>query len=682
MSGWLRIHEGSSLSFNRLFTTATLCRYWAVLRSSLLVRVNSRRHCFSLHRTSSHTTSLLNKIFYETPSAPTPSLVFPVSDSTTSLRVITIPSTSGSSIGIVGDHLHQKGFALVDVASGIELFCVAGDRDEYKNWVSALTNQLRPDNTTQSDAHKECCHQLISIGDEGSTASPLLTAETSGDRPFTSLPSDTPNMDDAANVSVKNEAVDQIEQSVSTHAHFQANDESEIEMDTISLSGSDEVSSALDGSPFPNQNPPATQRAEHSSSLNVTPESEVPKGTIVISTREILKKSRFASTKINSALKNAKGGMLAASERGRDGLKQALEANAASLNATSQTRAEFGQKMSGLKQNANIKISKLTTAVRSNAQEHAKLPIGAPQQLADPVSSSGVDTLGSNSQVPSFHSNASLQQNRQEKIKMKLAHLDQSMSTTMRRLKIEEKLSSIGTAVRNAANEGQSVARQISSTGSVSQLKASEQRQQRSAINMGARETFWSHSHLPVRVKSIKVGGPLVVHGDDYINGKSRSLSKIEGNLIIDVHVHTAETDVSPPNDGLQLGVDEAYSALKQHFKLTSTDIETGAVSVVSRSLSELLLFYTALSEQLSTYIDCAEQVTYQHATQSISFFDQSFHKLASLERLRVSGSMLEGILGVSKSTNHVSIREGHGKTVCNIDFLFYAFLIHCYQVN
>jgi hypothetical protein len=37
MSGWLRISERSELSFHRLFATATLFRYWAVLNNSLMV---------------------------------------------------------------------------------------------------------------------------------------------------------------------------------------------------------------------------------------------------------------------------------------------------------------------------------------------------------------------------------------------------------------------------------------------------------------------------------------------------------------------------------------------------------------------------------------------------------------------------------------------------------------------
>ena len=222
----------------------------------------------------------------------------------------------------------------------------------------------------------------------------------------------------------------------------------------------------------------------------------------------------------------------------------------------------------------------------------------------------------------------------------------------MRRLKIDEKLNSIGTAVKNAANEGQVVARQISSTGSVSQLKSSEQRQ-KPTIKMDGRETFSSHSDLPVRVKSIKAGGPLIIHSDDYIYEKSQSLSKIPGTWVIDVQVHKAEL---------------RDSALSERFKLTSTEIKNDTVDVVFRSLSELLRFYTSISEQLSSYIDCAEQITYQNTTNGNSYSDKSFHKLDSLERLKMCGSMLEDILNANMSGNdHAAIWESHGKTPCCI---------------
>ena len=79
-----------------------------------------------------------------------PVFVLPVSP-TTSMRVITIPSAPNGSIGIVGNHLEQTGFALVDSVSGTEIFCVSKDRDDFKAWVYAISCQLTGSSTKQLD---------------------------------------------------------------------------------------------------------------------------------------------------------------------------------------------------------------------------------------------------------------------------------------------------------------------------------------------------------------------------------------------------------------------------------------------------------------------------------------------------------------------------------------------------
>lgn len=46
--GWLRVSEGSDLSFHRLFSTALLVRYWVVMSNSLLVSVPTLCPCYVL----------------------------------------------------------------------------------------------------------------------------------------------------------------------------------------------------------------------------------------------------------------------------------------------------------------------------------------------------------------------------------------------------------------------------------------------------------------------------------------------------------------------------------------------------------------------------------------------------------------------------------------------------------
>lgn len=608
--------------------------------------------------------ALFEKVCYESPGAPIPSLVFPLSVQTTSLRVITMPSASGSA-GIVGNHLQQKGFALFDSGSDIELFCVASDLNEYKKWASAISSQLKQGSTLHSDDPEQSKFEVPQpITTEEDNATSFETSSTSDPSPPTIRAS---IVDESAICEhhTAGEGCSTIEhQPAPILADEIALDDSEIELDTISLSGSDET--LLDPSDPSSLNPDqhTIQEAEQPRVAQIPQEA---KASTMVQTRDILKKSRFASSKLNSALKTAKGGMLAASEKGRDGLKQALEASASS-NTTAQTRAEIGLKFSGLKQNANVKMSKLSTAVRVSVQEHTKPSNKPVQQVGGQTLNSGLETLGSESQVLEFPNN-SAQLNRQDQMKKKLANLDQSMSTTMRRLKIDEKLNSIGTAVRNAASEGQVVARQISSTGSVSQLK-SEQRLQRS-IKMDGRETFSSHSVLPVKVKSMKAGGPLVLHDDDYIHEKCQSLSKIEGNWIIDVQIHKVEREISssaPSSfnvvESQSMRVNDGYLTGRKQlkFKLYSTETSTGTAKVVSKTLSEILIFHATISEELASYFNCAAEIAYREATGRTYSMNPLLNKLTSLEHVRVSGSILEGVLQASNSLD--SIYEGHCKIV------------------
>jgi hypothetical protein len=546
------------------------------------------------------------------------------------MRVITIPSAPNGSIGIVGNHLEQTGFALVDSVSGTEIFCVSKDRDDFKAWVYAISCQLTGSSTKQLDDCVVKEHQDIeppqanSLESNGSVEASGVIISAS-DSFIPDIVPDAQVLTNQLPDSSPDDDVDDMDM-----------------MDTISLSGSDDNPSALEldnAADVCHEQLESPQAEQHVSTPVAQHDVVKPKASTIPSTRDLIKTSRFATSKLNSALKSAK-------EKGRDSV---------------QNRAELGQKLSGLRQNANMKMSQFSTVVKTSVQEHSRVDPRAVKQV-DPALNSGLETLGE-SQVLDFPNN-SVQPNRQEQMKKKLASLDQSMSTTMRRLKLDEKLNNISTALRHAASEGQVVARQISNTGSVSQLKSSEQRQMKS-IKMDARETFSSHSDLPVRVKSIKAGNPLVLHSDSYLTEKSQSLSKIKGDWYIGVQVHNEyEVPIGMPFSEVHSETVQSTSGdsgrKQMKFKITSTEVGTGMSESVFKSLSDVLIFNALISEALSSY-DCAAQVAYKEETEGVESME-GFHKLTSIEKLRVCGSMLQGILDASNLSGSTSIQNGHCK--------------------
>jgi hypothetical protein len=95
-------------------------------------------------------------------------------------------------------------------------------------------------------------------------------------------------------------------------------------------------------------------------------------------------------------------------------------------------------------------------------------------------------------------------------------------------------------------------------------------------------------------------------------------------------------------------------------FKITSTEVGTGMSESVFKSLSDVLIFNALISEALSSY-DCAAQVAYKEETEGVESME-GFHKLTSIEKLRVCGSMLQGILDASNLSGSTSIQNGHCK--------------------
>jgi hypothetical protein len=552
-------------------------------------------------------------------------------------------------MGIVDKHLQQKGFALVD-SSGLELFCVASDRDDFRMWVSAISNQIEH-GTPPDDVVNE--KPALEPSESPHADHELFSSSHEQHMNITDVKAVDP---DQLNPTI--ESCEEVTSSTTATDSIDDNDSDSTEMDTISLSGSDD---AIDG---PSQHQQIEQKITTTSTVKLVaePESEVAKTPSIPKSRELLSKSRFASSKFNSALQSAKGGVISASEKGRV-LRQALEANV----TTTAPKAELSHKLSGLKQNASAKVTKMSSAVRTSVQEHSKAAFHGSQQK-DPNSSqlalnSGLEALGSESQVLDFPDNT-VQPNRQEQMKKKLADFDQSVSSTMRRLKLDEKLNTISMVVKHAASEGQIVARQISSTGSVSQLKSEHQRQLKS-IKFDARETFSSHSDIPVRVKSIKAGAPLIMHNDDYLSDMSRTLLKIRGNWMIEVKVQQKISEITSLNaEGSEVSTESRPMQVERHqlIEITSTDIGSGSATTVSKSLSDIIFFHAVISESLSSHVKCAAEVTHRVASNEFDPMDTMLQRMSPLERIQASGSILQGVLDTSKA-NNMCVDQGHCKS-------------------
>ena len=556
----------------------------------------------------------LKQICFEYPGAPTPILVFPISVLTTSLREIAIPSNAPT--GIADAHLQKKGFALVNSANNTELFCVATDSDEYVMWVSEISEQLKQTSKTFDIVPEKDQIQPVSIPESDQANSLFINGIVAP-----SFDNNAPAEDKQSTVDASSIASEDAQSKMSTispavtegEENIDEMDAESVDMETISLSRSDEKDHDGKSSTICIEIP-GTEKEKQS---RVGPRVAM-KAAPTLSTRDLLSKSRISASKFNSAFSKAK-------EKGRDGLRQALEVSESQ--SSMPTKSDVGQRLNGLKQNANVKISKLSNAVRTTVQEHTQVTVREDRHV-EHISFSGLETLGSESQVLELPNNSV--HNRQEQIRGRLTNLDQSM---IKRLKIDEKLNTIGNAMRNAANEGQVVARQISNTGSVSQLKSSAQRQPKSN-KFDARETFTSHSYQPVRVKSIKSSTPLIIT-DEYLSEKGRSLSKIRGTWIIKVEMEA---------------IDSEHKMYEQKLKITSTEIDARSAKTVTKSLSEVCFFYTLISEMLSSYLDCAAVVTHKDAIMEESI-DPILYKLSPLERIQMSGYILQGVLDATKPT-------------------------------
>lgn len=669
VSGWVRVGEGSVASFpHRIFSAATLYRYWTVLSGKLL-------------------------LVYKAPGCNHPSFILPLGPST-QLQSVAIASSNASKTGtgIVGYHLQHCGFALVDLVDGTELFFVPSNRDEYETWIAAISKALG----------KNRPQQQVSIGvvdDVDGIATLSLNDEILQQQ----LPAETAQIDETsvekASVEVESVCLETTDETVDDEMT------DEVELDTISLSDRSAKieyirSTNQHHDPFEDLAPLPSCKDEGAATfaaVHLNPQGEPSSVTnhdanntqsLPLRDRMAKGKSKFAASKLSSALKSAKGGVLAAGEIGRDGIRALAQEgiqpredrprtqpsptnnnNAMSSAFGKERSLVVGQRMSVLKQSASSKLTKLSTAVKSSLQEH-QMPerqtrtsyLSDLSQHAE-QSSIEVDPFGLIEYTES-HDERPANKGKQQEMRKRFSNLDQSM----RRLKIDEKLSHMSAAVKQAANDSQ-VMRQLSSA-SISHARGSDHgrhrvgigddiKSQQKPVKFDARETFFSHNELPVKVKSIKASGTsLVMDRGEFLSEIGKSLRKIEGNWTI--HVETMQSsDITEKNPSASFDYDEQQQATTHtpdwKYKIICTEIGSGseatAQSSVDRSLTEVLMLHALVSEIItSESYAAATEVSYQPGS---DLFNPVFAKMSTLERVRVCSTLLRGIIdaGASAST-------------------------------
>jgi hypothetical protein len=700
-SGWVRVGEEMNFS-HRLFSSATFWRYWCVLDNNLI-------------------------ILYETPGAR-PSFVIPLRASS-QLRSIAM-SSSSSKIGssIVGEHVRLKGFALFDSEVGSGLFFVATDISDYDMWVRAISAALKKVESDVSeniggvnqDSGKlpmESDQYVDSFQTYDGTAfvSPqALKSDRSGeDIPLKELSEPT---NDGA-----------LERLTSLDSDSMEN----LEMEEISL-GCDETG--------PKDFPAFNENASSAEIPFNRPPSSAPslpiQEPLPIRERLALAKGKSKTT-FGSALKTAKGGIIAVSEVGRHGVKQAVLKQASREDEPTKRSLAVGQTMSRLKINANTKM----TAALSSMQDQKSTTTGSlPEEGAGNLKNvvgpkiSLMKTLVASTppstrvQLPkdsndddhpepsglSSKVSDEISGNLSQDIRKKLFNLDQSMSNTMRRLKIDEKVNQLSAAVKSGVMNDP-VMRQIGSVNR-SQSRNSEHSRQRlgigderksmKPIKFDARETFSASSDLPLKIKSsITYGEALLV--DDCLSEKVQSLRRIEGSWVVTVDSINLIEDkpmILDPTNNFEYGesMPPSVNPEKQpsfdrqdpciwKYRIVATEISggssVGVQASVERTISEVLTFHTRISETIANHLPTTAEFNSQRALMPACFDSSILQKLSPMDGLRISGQLLETFLDVnSPPSDGVFVRNKyckfysfHGQIQYCKFYSFHVRLLHCF---
>jgi len=718
---------------HRLFSSATFWRYWCVLDNNLI-------------------------ILYETPGAR-PSFIIPLRASSQLRSLAMSSSSSKAGSGIVGEHVRQKGFAVFDSEVGSGLFFVATDSSDYDMWVKAISTALRnvESNVSEdmismnvqadsginqdSDELPTMAHQFVDplkvctapvstqafkLDRFGEDIPMKELAEPAGAgalEPPMSLDSDSMEILEMISLSC-NEARPKDFSALNktaSNAEIPFNRPppsapslpleeplpdfmEDAEMEEISL-GCNEMG--------PDNFLALNKNASSTDYFFDRPPSSAPSLPLQepLPIRERLAlakgKSKIATSKfVGSALKTAKGGILAASEIGRDGVKQAMSKEVSRGDEPMKRSLAVGQTMSRLKLNANTKM----TAALSSMQDQTSTTTGTLSEgTVVPVANSGstrgegagnpknvvgskislLKTVGSSIRLstqdqlskssndddtpkPSGPSvklprNDHLSQD----IRKKLNNLDQSMSNTMRRLKIDEKVNQFSAAVKSGVMNDP-VVRQISSV-SRSQPRSSDHSRQRlgvgderkstKPIKFDAREIFSASSDLPLKIKSsISYGNALLV--DDCLSDQVQSLRRVEGSWVVTVDPIKLVKDKSMimdlannvegesfHNPEKQLTFD-SQGPCRWKYRIMATEVSggsgVGVQASVERTTSEVLTFHTRISEMIANHLPVTAGFISQQVLIPACADTSILQKLSPLDGLRISGQLLHKFLDVN----------------------------------
>ncbi|KAL7553767.1 hypothetical protein ACHAWF_017089 [Thalassiosira exigua] len=445
-------------------------------------------------------------------------------------------------------------------------------------------------------------------------------------------------------------------------------------------------------------------------------------------------KSKMASSRFGSALKTAKGGMLAASEMSRDGIKQAIAKEAPAREELTKRSLAVGQKMSMLKKTANTKLAARSTTqdqtsggVEAAAETSVKVPalhsnafqdeitdrkaaVGQKMAMLKKNLSTAVrpstqeelmkrvdtnDSIGP-SETPSTSSQHEPHANRsgKQELRKKFANLDQTMSNTMRRLKIDEKVTQLSAAVKSGVRNDP-VVRKLSSEGRSHSMRSDHSKRQlgigrdmksMKPINFSARETFSASSDLPLKVKSTIASGCVLAIDYDAIE----SLQRIKGNWVVTVNAvkaSLANPSFSPSPNGVPGDISEELDSVSEQvdwewkYRISTTDIDGGTCNrevSVDRTLSEVLAFHAGMSELMSTHHTMYDEIVSREGFAPADALCPSFKKLSALEQLRVSGTLLKRVMESDTllADSCSSLRDYH----CNMMKAFVSIVLQCHM--
>lgn len=643
-------------------------------------------------------------VLYKSPGTM-PSFIVPLR-STSQLRSISMSSASG----IVGNHIQQKGFAVFDSTEGTGLFFVAANDSEYNMWVEAISAVLKKEEAT-NPADRIVSENTNSINQNGGASlsitdqlAPPTTALTedvhyedkeaeaqhdvdpfdASDKVLLSALPQEPKIDPYAATEPSPVAAasdDALGKGVASLDSFDHMDD--VEMDDISLSGSDKhphdsatYNDGFSSTQLPVQQPtplpPHSQSIPQNANAQTTPMRErlaLAKGLAKGKT------AKLASSKFGSAaLKTAKGGMIAASEISRD-VKQAVtkEIHTPRRGGEEPTKRSLAiDKVSMLKKNAGAKL----TTVRASLQD---------QPLIKRVNTA--DSLEPPPHAPaSSHDGSSPNRSSKQELRKKLANLDQSVSNTVRRLKIDEKVHQLSAAVKSDP-----MVRQLSNLSHSRQseharhrLGIGDESKSLKAIKFDARQTFGASSELPLKVKNVFSGDALLID-DTLLLGQIESRRKIGGSWVVAVDatkviirplIIPSSSNVSsgnnlPPSIDPQTTSADNQVNYQWKYRITATDIgcETSSKVEVERTISEILVFHTSISEIIANNLPSASEVLAQGVTH-----DSHLDKLSPVDRLRVSGTLLQRVLDVDKGSATSPLRDNH----CHLMKTFISTLLDC----